>query len=59
MLSLQECQAEVTRENRHLASMGSERLIKEHRVSAEQLAGRVSCIDFTKCEIIQCKFTAV
>uniref|UniRef100_A0A3P8TBD4 Calponin-homology (CH) domain-containing protein n=1 Tax=Amphiprion percula TaxID=161767 RepID=A0A3P8TBD4_AMPPE len=31
MLSLQECQAEVTRENRHLASMGSERLIKEHR----------------------------
>lgn len=33
MLSLQECQAELTRENRHLASMGSERLIKEHRVS--------------------------
>uniref|UniRef100_A0A3Q3KI06 Calponin-homology (CH) domain-containing protein n=1 Tax=Monopterus albus TaxID=43700 RepID=A0A3Q3KI06_MONAL len=31
MSSLQECQAEVTRENRHLASMGSERLIKEHR----------------------------
>uniref|UniRef100_A0A3Q4H2T0 Calponin-homology (CH) domain-containing protein n=1 Tax=Neolamprologus brichardi TaxID=32507 RepID=A0A3Q4H2T0_NEOBR len=31
MLSLQECQAELTRENRHLASMGSERLIKEHR----------------------------
>lgn len=38
MLLLQECQAEVTRENRHLASMGSERLIKEHRVSAERLA---------------------
>lgn len=33
MMLLQECQAEVTRENRHLASMGSERLIKEHRVS--------------------------
>uniref|UniRef100_A0A3Q0QYZ0 Calponin-homology (CH) domain-containing protein n=1 Tax=Amphilophus citrinellus TaxID=61819 RepID=A0A3Q0QYZ0_AMPCI len=31
MLSLQECQTELTRENRHLASMGSERLIKEHR----------------------------
>ncbi|KAF1374585.1 hypothetical protein PFLUV_G00230620 [Perca fluviatilis] len=31
MVLLQECQAEVTRENRHLASMGSERLIKEHR----------------------------
>lgn len=35
MVSLQECQAEVTRENRHLASMGSERLIKEHRVSTK------------------------
>ncbi|XP_037550764.1 nesprin-1 [Nematolebias whitei] len=31
MASLQECQAELTRENRHLTSMGSERLIKEHR----------------------------
>lgn len=39
MLSLQECQAEVTRENRHLVSMGSERLIKEHRVSSERLGG--------------------
>lgn len=39
MLSLQECQGEVTRENRHLASMGSERLVKEHRVSTEGLAG--------------------
>lgn len=39
MMLLQECQAEVTRENRHLASMGSERLIKEHRVSTERLAG--------------------
>lgn len=33
MALLQECQAELTRENRHLASTGSERLIKEHRVS--------------------------
>lgn len=39
MSSLQECQAEVTRENRHLASMGSERLTTEHRVSTEGLAG--------------------
>ncbi|MED6258394.1 Nesprin-1, partial [Ataeniobius toweri] len=31
MMSLQGCQAELTRENRHLANMGSERLIKEHR----------------------------
>ncbi|XP_041828569.1 nesprin-1-like [Melanotaenia boesemani] len=31
MVSLQECQSELTRENRHLAGMGSERLIKEHR----------------------------
>lgn len=38
MALLQECQAELTRENRHLASTGSERLIKEHRVST---AGRV------------------
>ena len=44
-LLLQECQAEVTRENRHLASMGSERLIKEHRVSTERFDGRVSLID--------------
>ena len=33
MASLQECQVEVTRENRQLASVGSERLVKEHRVS--------------------------
>ena len=39
MVLLQECQAEVTRENRHLAGMGSERLIKEHRVSTERLVG--------------------
>lgn len=39
---LQECQAEVTRENRHLANMGSERLIKEHRVSAERLGSWLS-----------------
>lgn len=32
MVSLQECQSELTRENRHLAGMGSERLVKEHRV---------------------------
>lgn len=31
MALLQECQAELTRENRHLSSTGSERLIKEHR----------------------------
>ncbi|KAG7263980.1 hypothetical protein CRUP_026781 [Coryphaenoides rupestris] len=31
MASLQECQAEVTRENRQLAGVGSERLVKEHR----------------------------
>ncbi|KAK6304736.1 hypothetical protein J4Q44_G00253220 [Coregonus suidteri] len=31
MVSLQECQSELTRENTHLAGMGSERLIKEHR----------------------------
>uniref|UniRef100_A0A3B3D5A7 Nesprin-1 spectrin repeats region domain-containing protein n=1 Tax=Oryzias melastigma TaxID=30732 RepID=A0A3B3D5A7_ORYME len=30
-LSLQECQAELTRENRHLVGVGSERLLKEHR----------------------------
>uniref|UniRef100_A0A3P9ISW1 Nesprin-1 spectrin repeats region domain-containing protein n=1 Tax=Oryzias latipes TaxID=8090 RepID=A0A3P9ISW1_ORYLA len=30
-LSMQECQAELTRENRHLVGMGSERLLKEHR----------------------------
>uniref|UniRef100_A0AAV2JAL2 Calponin-homology (CH) domain-containing protein n=1 Tax=Knipowitschia caucasica TaxID=637954 RepID=A0AAV2JAL2_KNICA len=28
---LQDCQTEVTRQNRHLANVGSERLIKEHR----------------------------
>lgn len=38
MVLLQGCQAEVTRENRHLAGMGSERLIKEHRVGTEWLA---------------------
>lgn len=32
---LQDCQAELTRENRHLPSMGSERLVKEHRVNIE------------------------
>lgn len=37
MALLQECQAELTRENRHLANMGSERLIKEHRVSTTLL----------------------
>lgn len=42
MVLLQECQSEVTRENRHLASMGSERLIKEHRVSTEWPAGRLA-----------------
>uniref|UniRef100_A0A8C7ULC6 Spectrin repeat containing, nuclear envelope 1b n=1 Tax=Oncorhynchus mykiss TaxID=8022 RepID=A0A8C7ULC6_ONCMY len=31
MVSMQECQSELTRENRHLVGMGSERLIKEHR----------------------------
>lgn len=41
LVLLQECQAEVTRENRHLASMGSERLIKEHRVSTER-AGQLA-----------------
>lgn len=42
MALLQECQAELTRENRHLSSTGSERLIKEHRVSSterEELGG--------------------
>lgn len=34
MVVLQECQVEVMRENRHLANMGSERLIREHRVRA-------------------------
>lgn len=38
MALLQECQAELTRENRHLSSTGSERLIKEHRVSVERAA---------------------
>lgn len=33
MVLLQDCQAELIRENRHLPSMGSERLVKEHRVS--------------------------
>lgn len=32
-LSMQECKAELTRENRHLVGVGSERLLKEHRVS--------------------------
>lgn len=48
---LQECQAELTRENRHLASTGSERLIKEHRVSAvgrgENPAGFLPCLPLT------------
>lgn len=35
MVLLQDCQAELIRENRHLPSMGSERLVKEHRVSME------------------------
>lgn len=35
MMLLQDCQAELIRENRHLPSMGSERLVKEHRVSME------------------------
>lgn len=35
MVLLQDCQAELTRENCHLPSTGSERLIKEHRVSIE------------------------
>lgn len=50
MVLLQECQAEVTRENRHLANMGSERLIKEHRVSAEsgQLAESQLLINTTE-----------
>lgn len=42
MALLQECQAEVTRENRHLASTGSERLIKEHRVSTVGRGGKPS-----------------
>lgn len=32
LTSLQECQSELARENRSLPSVGSERLIKEHRV---------------------------
>lgn len=35
MVLLQDCQAELTRENRHLPSTGSERLIKEHRVTID------------------------
>lgn len=35
MVLLQDCQAELIRENRHLPSMGSERLVKEHRVNME------------------------
>lgn len=34
MASLQECEAELARENRSLPGMGSERLVKEHRVRA-------------------------
>lgn len=37
MASVQECQAELARENRSLPSMGSERLIKEHRVRATSI----------------------
>lgn len=33
MVLLQDCQTELVRENRHLPSMGSERLVKDHRVS--------------------------
>lgn len=32
MSSLQECQAELARENRSVPGVGSERLIREHRV---------------------------
>lgn len=37
MVSVQECQAELARENRSVLSMGSERLIKEHRVRATSI----------------------
>lgn len=42
MTSLQECQAELARENRSLPSMGSERLIKEHRVRATCIKRSIS-----------------
>lgn len=37
MGSLQECQAELARENRSLPAVGSERLIREHRVRLAQV----------------------
>lgn len=57
MALLQECQTELTRENRHLSSTGSERLIKEHRVSStergvglgETAPGFLPCLPPTLC----------
>lgn len=54
MASLQECQTELTRENRHLASIGSERLIKEHRVST---VSYLSCMQgLFQRELLSCHF---
>uniref|UniRef100_A0A673K6M2 Calponin-homology (CH) domain-containing protein n=1 Tax=Sinocyclocheilus rhinocerous TaxID=307959 RepID=A0A673K6M2_9TELE len=43
MASVQECQAEVARENRSLPSMGSERLIKEHRMFFKEKGPQALC----------------
>uniref|UniRef100_A0A672NAB1 Nesprin-1-like n=1 Tax=Sinocyclocheilus grahami TaxID=75366 RepID=A0A672NAB1_SINGR len=41
--SVQECQAELARENRSLPSMGSERLIKEHRMFFKEKGPQALC----------------
>uniref|UniRef100_A0A8C2JGH1 Calponin-homology (CH) domain-containing protein n=1 Tax=Cyprinus carpio TaxID=7962 RepID=A0A8C2JGH1_CYPCA len=43
MASVQECQAELARENRSLPSMGSERLIKEHRMFFKEKGPQALC----------------
>ncbi|XP_056332375.1 LOW QUALITY PROTEIN: nesprin-1 [Danio aesculapii] len=43
MTSLQECQAELARENRSLPSVGSERLIKEHRMFFKEKGPQALC----------------
>uniref|UniRef100_A0A3B1IR95 Calponin-homology (CH) domain-containing protein n=1 Tax=Astyanax mexicanus TaxID=7994 RepID=A0A3B1IR95_ASTMX len=43
MASLQECQSELTRENRSLPGMGSERLVKEHRAFFREKGPQTLC----------------
>ncbi|TRY83459.1 hypothetical protein DNTS_016204 [Danionella cerebrum] len=43
MTSLQECESELARENRSLPSVGSERLIKEHRMFFKEKGPQALC----------------